>query len=111
LSIRFVGLSGHIVSGAPGHFETFHRGIFHAFKDLIGEERCIFLGSESSQGIGHWFIPSIPNSFTSTVSWAPRDFLQSHLEYPNSDDDKFLLYIYEGNLPSLFLLGSIVRNR
>lgn len=111
LSIRFVGLSGHIVSGAPGHFETFHRGIFHAFKDLIGEEKCIFLGSESSQGINHWFIPNIPNSFTSTVSWVPKDFLQSYLECPNSDDDNLLLYVYEGNLANLFLLGSIARKR
>jgi len=111
LSIRFVGLSGHIVSGAPGHFETFHRGIFHALKNLIGEEKCIFLGSESSQGINHWFIPNIPNSFTSTVSWVPKDFLQSYLECPNSGDDNFLLYVYEGNLANLFLLGSIARRR
>jgi hypothetical protein len=111
LSIRFVGLSGHIVSGAPGHFETFHRGIFHAFKNLIGEEKCIFLGSESSLEINHWFIPSIPNSFTSTISWVPKDFLQSYFECPNSGDDNFLLYVYEGNLANLFLLGSIARRR
>lgn len=111
MSIRFVGLSGHIVPGAPGHFETFHRGLFQAFKDLIGEEKCIFLGSESPHGIGHWFIPSIPNSFTSTVSWVPTEFLQSYLQSPNSGDEKFLLYVYEGNLANLFLLGSIVRER
>lgn len=111
MSIRFLGLSGHLRSGAPGHFETFHKGIFHAFKELIGEEDCVFLGSHNSEGTDEWFVPSIPNSFTSTISWAPRGFLTPYLEFPNSCDEAVILYIYEGNIANLFLLGSYARGQ
>ena len=108
-SSRFIGLSGHLVSGAPGHFETFHKRLNQAVEDLIGRSNSQFLGSLKSIDKDSWFKPLIPRSMTSSVPWLSKKFLQHLREVDKKNGDVSILYIYEGNLASLFLLGSIAR--
>ena len=108
-SSRFIGLSGHIVSGAPGHFETFHKRLNQAVEDLIGKSNSQFLGSLNSIDKDSWFKPLIPSSMTSSVPWLSKKFLRHLSALNKKNGDVSILYIYEGNLASLFLLGSIAR--
>ena len=66
-----LGLSGHLVSDTSGHFETFHKGLFKAFKEVLDEENCNFLGSQSSEGENLWFEANLPDSLTSTIPGHP----------------------------------------
>jgi len=108
-SSRFIGLSGHLVSGASGHFETFHKRLNQAVEDLIGKSNSQFLGSLKSIDKDSWFKPLIPRSMTSSVPWLSKKFLRHLRELDKKNGDVSILYIYEGNLASLFLLGSIAR--
>ena len=111
MGIKFLGISGHLVSGAPGHFETFHKGLLIAMKESIGQENCNFLGSQTSKEINSWFAPKLPRSLTSKVPWLPKRFLNSLVPLSDDANDNLIIYIYEGNLANLFLLGSLLRQR
>lgn len=111
MSLRFFGLSGHLVSGASGHFETFHKGLFKAFKEILGEENCNFLGSQSSEGENLWFEANLPDSLTSTIPWVSKGFLDSAFDSVDEVGNSHILYVYEGNLTNLFLIGNIARRK
>ena len=109
MSRKLIGLSGHLETSAPGHFETFHKSLFEAFQENLGDDNCIFLGNEESSSSSDWFQALIPKSFTSTIPWLPKRFLKYLSKKIKDSDDKNILYVYEGNLSVLFLLGSILR--
>ena len=111
MSLRFLGLSGHLVSGASGHFETFHKGLFKAFKEILGEENCNFLGSQSSEGENLWFEANLPDSLTSTIPFVSKGFLDSAFDSVDEVGNSHILYVYEGNLSNLFLIGNIARRK
>lgn len=111
VGMKFLGISGHLVSGAPGHFETFHKGILIAMKELIGLENCHFLGSQTSKKANSWFAPKLPSSLTSRVPWLSKRFLNSLIQMPENINDNLIIYIYEGSLANLFLLGSVLRQK
>jgi hypothetical protein len=106
-----MGISGHLVHGAAGHFETFHKGIFLAMKEILGEKNCNFLGSQISKETNSWFTANLPSSLVSRVPWLPKRFLNSLVTPSHRANENFIMYIYEGNLANLFLLGSVVRQR
>ena len=109
MEIEFLGLSGHLERNAPGHYETFHKGILEGFQELLGEQNAKFLGSQRSKGQKCWFEPLVPTSMTSTIPWLPKNFL-NFLGENKADNRKIkILYTYEGNLATLFLLGRVVR--
>jgi hypothetical protein len=111
MEIVFLGLSGHLERNAPGHYETFHKGMLEGFQELLGEQSAKFLGSQRSKDQKCWFEPLVPNSMTSPIPWLPKNFL-NFLGENNSDGKKVkILYIYEGNLATLFLLGRVARRR
>ena len=97
--------------GAAGHFETFHKGIFLAMKEILGEKNCNFLGSQISKETNSWFTANLPSSLVSRVPWLPKRFLNSLVTPSHRANENFIVYIYEGNLANLFLLGSVVRQR
>ena len=97
--------------GAAGHFETFHKGIFLAMKEILGEKNCNFLGSQISKETNSWFTANLPSSLVSRVPWLPKRFLNSLVTPSHRANENFIMYIYEGNLANLFLLGSVVRQR
>ena len=67
------------------------------------------MGSLKSIDKDSWFKPLIPRSMTSSVPWLSKKFLRHLRELDKKNGDVSILYIYEGNLASLFLLGSIAR--
>jgi hypothetical protein len=109
LEIVFLGLSGHLASNAPGHYETFHKGMLQGFQELLGESNAFFLGSQKSKGQECWFDPLVPTSITSTIPWLPKNFLNFLGDYQADSKKVRILYIYEGNLATLFLLGRVAR--
>jgi hypothetical protein len=111
VNIKLLGISAHLVSGASGHFETFHKGLFTAMKKLIGESNCIFLGSQISKETDSWFTAELPSSLASRVPWLPKYSLNSLVTTSDDASNNLVIYVYEGNLASLFLLGSVVRQR
>ena len=111
VEITFLGLSGYLERNAPGHFETFHKGILEGFQELLGESNAEFLGSQRSKGQQCWFEPVVPASITSTIPWLPKYFLNFLGEDKTNSNKVKILYIYEGNLATLFLLGKVARKR
>lgn len=107
--LRFLGVSGHLTTGAPGHFETFHHGTFRAFSETLGNANVNFLGSRNGFAENVWFTPVIPNSFTSTVPWLPKKFLKSLIKLCNGKNGNVLIVNYEGNIYSLILLTYVAR--
>ncbi len=109
MEIKFIGLSGHLEHNAPGHYETFHKGMMAGFQSLLGKSNVEFLGSQNSNNTDCWFDPSIPASLTSTISWLPKKFLNSLGTNLNNQKEVKILYVYEGNLANLFLFGRVAR--
>lgn len=109
MNIKFLGVSGHLASGASGHFESFHKGLFLAVKGLLGEEQCSFLGSQKSKEKNCWYAAKLPSSLTSTIPWLSRSFLDSYLTPEEKTNDFNIIYVYEGNLGNLFLFASMIR--
>jgi hypothetical protein len=109
VEIKFVGLSGHLELNAPGHHETFHKGLMEGLQKVLGKSNVIFLGSERSYSQDCWFEPLIPASMTSTISWLPKKFLNQLGDLQANSKEVKILYLYEGTLANLFLLASVVR--
>ena len=110
MKIKFLGLSGHLRSGAPGHYETFHRGLHRSFQENVDVSSCDFLGSCITYDEQvTWFSACIPETFTSTVPWLSKSFFKQISHENHVTNGVLVLYIYEGNLANLFLLGSIAR--
>ncbi len=109
--LQFIGLSGHLESNAPGHFETFHKGLWDGVSAVLGGSNSRFIGVWKSNDKDCWFDPLIPSSMTSTIPWLPKRFLKQLDEYTRKSEELNILYVYEGNLPILFLLGSFTRKR
>jgi len=109
VNIKFLGLSGHLEAGAPGHYETFHKVLLDSLQELLGSKNAKFFGSQKSESIQTWFEPILPDSITSTIPWLPKKFLSSVELEKKEEREKVILYNYEGNLFSSFMLGSIAR--
>jgi hypothetical protein len=96
-------------TGASGHFETFHKGLFDAFCELLSPGESVFLGLEDSGSQNTWYKQSLPRSLTSTIPWAPLKVLRLLGESWPSDGRVVIMYVYEGSLANLFLFGSAAR--
>ncbi len=102
----FVGLSGHLRSGATGHYEEFHKGLYKALTESIEYEEVSYLGSSLSEP--SWFQPIVPPSLVSTGSWCNNRFrIELHVIASGKTDPVF--HIYEGNLFQLFLMSEVLR--
>ena len=111
MNIKFLGISAHLVTGASGHFETFHKGFFTTMKESVGERNCNFLGSQISRETDSWFMAVLPSSLASRVPWLSKRSLNSLIAVLDDANDDLIIYVYEGNLANLLLLGSVVRQR
>lgn len=109
MRIKFIGVSGHLESGAPGHFETFHKGLFDAFRMKLGEGNSLFLGLKDRSKPRSWFQPALPRSLTSTIPWIPNRTIRLIGKSNSSVGHAAILYIYEGSLRNLLLFGNIAR--
>jgi hypothetical protein len=105
----FIGVAGHLETGASGHFETFHKGLFDAFCGLLSPGESVFLGLEDSGSQNTWYKQSIPRSLTSTIPWAPLKVLRLLGKSWPSGGRVVIMYVYEGSLANLFLFGSVAR--
>lgn len=106
--LNFIGLSGHLMSGATGHYETFHEGLFLALLENEKIENCTYIGSKMSPS--SWFLPLIPPSLVSKYPWASTRFSAQLLtESRSNGGTKTMLHVYEGNLYWLFHVSWLVR--
>jgi len=106
--MNFIGLSGHLNSGASGHYETFHEGLYLAAKKCREVGHCVYAGSSLSKAT--WFYPSIPPSIVSKFPWARQNFANELFDEINpSLDSASLVHVYEGNLYWLFQVSRLVR--
>ncbi len=102
----YIGLSANLSSGATGHFETFHRGIYLALKS--DELSVQYIGSSIvKQGDENlWFFPIIPATLARPIAWCGLSFLKNlaRIEYEGSSQKNF--FVYEGNFAwsSIFLI-------
>lgn len=106
LAKRFIGLSGHLRSGATGHYEEFHKGLYKALTESTEYEEVSYLGSSLSEP--SWFQPMVPASLVATSSWCSSCF-RLKLQAIASEKNAAVFHIYEGNLFQLFLLSEILR--
>ena len=102
----FVGLSGHLRSGATGHYEEFHKGLYKALTESIEYGEVSYLGSSLSEP--SWFQPVVPPSLVSTGSWCNSRF-RTKLQVIASGKTDPVFHIYEGNLFQLFLMSEVLR--
>lgn len=106
--MNFIGLSGHLNSGALGHYETFHEGLFLAAQNCSSLDRCVYAGSSLSRAT--WFYPLIPASIVSKFPWARQKFTVELFEKINPDPTAAsLVHVYEGNLYWLFQISRLIR--
>lgn len=102
----FVGLSGHLRSGATGHYEEFHKGLYKALTESVEYEEVSYLGSSLSEP--SWFQPIVPPSLVSTGSWCSSRF-RMKLQVIAFGKTDLVFHIYEGNLFQLFLMSELLR--
>lgn len=108
--MNFIGLSGHLNSGATGHYETFHEGLFLAAKKHHEFNKCVYVGSSLSEET--WFLPLIPASAVSRFPWARRNLSAKLFGRINPGSNvNSLLHVYEGNLYWLYQISSLVRSQ
>lgn len=107
MTIKLIAISGHLDVNAPGHFETFHKSLFSSAKSVFGEANVRFLGAIGEVSDRKWFEPCVSNSLTSTIPWAPKKFID--LFRNENSRDHIIVYLYEGNLALLFIMGIIAR--
>jgi hypothetical protein len=106
--MNFIGLSGHLNSGASGHYETFHEGLYLAAQKSSEVDHCVYAGSSLSNAT--WFYPSIPPSIVSKFPWARENFASELFDEINPGSDSVsLVHIYEGNLYWLFQVSRLIR--
>lgn len=106
LAKYFVGLSGHLRSGATGHYEEFHKGLHDALQESDEFIKVSYLGSSLSEP--SWFQPIVPPSLVSTGSWCNKHF-RMKLQLIAAEKIDSIFHIYEGNLFQLFLLSEVLR--
>jgi hypothetical protein len=111
LNYYFLGISGHLQSGAKGHFETFHKGLFKAFQLILGEQNALFLGKTGEAKGSTWFDSRVPESTTSSSPWISKKFLRWLIQLETPESRTLFIYVYEGNLALLYFIGQVIRRR
>jgi hypothetical protein len=107
--LNFVGISGHLTSGATGHFETFHQTLYDAANRSKKLANVEYLGSSLSAGLTTWFNPVVPPSTVSRIKWSNKKFLNELIRIRESKNGKTLFHIYEGNLFWVLIASQVIR--
>jgi hypothetical protein len=108
--MNFIGLSGHLNSGASGHYETFHEGLYLAAQNCREVDHCVYAGSSLSKVT--WFYPLIPPSIVSKFPWVRQNFANELFDEINpGSGSASLVHVYEGNLYWLFQVSRLIRRK
>jgi hypothetical protein len=106
---KFVGLSGVLRSGAFGHHEAFHKGLYLALTKSTIYSNVVFLGSAVSEP--SWFKPVVPPSFVSEHPWSSKNFESELLRRSQEGGaSEVIIHVYEGDLYALHILSRVMRN-
>ena len=116
IGIRFqvIGISPFLISGAPGHYESFHKALFQGLQTHNRVEKSSYLGSRQNQGKdGIWYMPLVPSSLTRKFKVADLKYFKTLLDLAktNSSNSPKVFVAYEGGLYTVYLLSALLRFR
>ena len=116
ISTRFqiIGVSPFLISGAQGHYESFHKALYQGLQLNNEVEEPYYLGSRHSQLKNcEWYLPVIPSRLTSPFKVTDLKYFRTLLDLAktNSSNPVKVFVSYEGGLYAIYLFSALLRFR
>lgn len=111
-SFQVIGVSPYLISGAQGHYESFHKALYKGLQIHEQIERPLYLGSRKTElNTENWYLPVVPSRLTSKFKVADLKYFRTLLELasPNNGNSMKLFVTYEGGLFAVFLFSALLR--
>jgi hypothetical protein len=111
---QVIGISPFLVSGAPGHYESFHKALFRGLQSHNKVEASSYLGSRQNElKDDNWYTPLVPSRLASKFKVADLKYFKTLLSLAetNSSNSLKVFVVYEGSLYSVFLFSALLRFR
>jgi hypothetical protein len=111
---QVIGISSFLISGAPGHYESFHKALFQGLQSHNRVEKSSYLGSRQNQWKDDiWYMPLVPSSLTRKFKVADLKYFKTLLDLAktNSSNSPKVFVAYEGGLYTVYLLSALLRFR
>ena len=111
---QVIGVSPFLISGAQGHYESFHKALLQGLQLHDQVELPLYLGSRQTPlDVENWYMPVVPSRLTSKFKVVDLKYFKTLLDLAksNSNNSKKVFVVYEGNLFSVYLFSALMRFR
>jgi hypothetical protein len=111
---QIIGVSPFLISGAQGHYESFHKALYQGLRVNNEVEEPTYLGSRQSQSMNcEWYLPVIPPRLTSPFKVTDLKYFRTLLDLAETNSSKSMKVFvsYEGGLYAIYLFSALLRFR